>query len=102
MAHLSAVLIRLDDGRNVKGFRVLELKAAFESFGVPASENAQRKAYKLSQLQNAMSKFRASQGSRGAFEDGRMIDSLNAMDLKTTIAAHGGDPNFTGCLRTEL
>jgi hypothetical protein len=86
MAHLSAVPIRLNDGRNVKGLRVLELKAAF---GVPASEHAQYKTEKLSQLKNAMSKFRASQGFRGALEDGRLIDSLNVVDLKASIAAHG-------------
>jgi len=50
IAHLSAVPIHLNDGRNVKGLRVLELKAALESFGVPASEHAQNKADKLSQL----------------------------------------------------
>jgi hypothetical protein len=32
------------------GLRVLELKVAFESFGVPVSEHAQSKADKLSQL----------------------------------------------------
>ena len=102
MAHLSAVPIRLNDGRNVKGLRVLELKTALESFGVPAAEHAQNKADKLSQLINAMSKFRASQGIRGALEDGRLIDGLNVVDVKASIAAHGGDPNFTGCLQTEL
>jgi len=102
MAHLSAVPIRLNDGRNVKGLRVLELKTALESFGVPAAEHAQNKADKLSQLINAMSKFRASQGFRGALEDGRLIDGLNVVDMKAAIAAHGGDPNFTGCLQTEL
>jgi hypothetical protein len=37
MAHLSAVPIRLNDGQKVNGLRVLELKAALDSFGVPES-----------------------------------------------------------------
>ena len=104
MAHLSAVPIRLNDGRNVNGLCVLELKAALESFGVPASEHAQNKAVKLSQLKNAMSKFRASQGFRGALEDGRLcLDrQTQRRGYETSIAAHGDDPNFTGCLQTEL
>ena len=83
MAHLSAVPIRLNDGRKVNGLRVLELKAALETFRVPETEHAQSKAIKFVQLKNSISNFRASQGSRGALEDGR-------------------DPNFQGCLQTEL
>jgi hypothetical protein len=33
-----------------------------------------------------MSKFHALQGFRGALEDGRLIDSLNVVDMKTSIA----------------
>ena len=44
MAHVSAVPIRLNDGRKVNGLRVQELKAALVSAGVPESEHAQTKA----------------------------------------------------------
>jgi hypothetical protein len=55
MAHLSAVPIRLNDGCNVKGLRVLELKTALVSFGVPEPNHAQNKADKLVQLLNSLS-----------------------------------------------
>ena len=69
------------DGKNVNGFRVQELKAALISFGVPESEHAQTKAVKLFQLKSVLSSTRASQGSFGALEDGRLIDSLSIEDL---------------------
>jgi len=82
MAHLSAVPIRLGDGRKVNGLRVQELKAALVSAGVPESEHTQSKADKLTQLNDVMPKPRALQGSFGALEDGRPIGSLSVADLK--------------------
>ena len=89
MAHLSAVPIRLNDGCNVKGLRVLELKTALVSFGVPEPNHAQNKADKLVQLLNSLSKSRASQGSRGALDEGRLIGALSVVELRSAIAARG-------------
>jgi hypothetical protein len=94
MAHLSAVPIRLNDGSKVNGLRVQELKAALVSAGVPESEHTQSIAEKLPQLKDVLSKSRASQGSFGALEDGRPIGSLSVVDLKSSVAAHGGDQHF--------
>ena len=80
MAHTFTFPILLD-GKNVNGFRVQKLKAALISFGVPESEHAQTKAAKLFQLKSVLSSTRASQGSFGALEDGRLIDSLSIEDL---------------------
>ena len=102
MAHLSVVPICLNDGKKVNGLRVHELKAALFSAGVPESEHALSKADKLSQLKDVLSKSRASQGPLGALEDGRPIGSLSVADLKSSVAAHGGDPNFQGHLPSEL
>jgi hypothetical protein len=49
-----------------------------------------------------MSKSRASQGSFGALEDGRLIGSLSVVDLKSSVAAHGGDQHFQDNLSSEL
>ena len=38
----------------------------------------------------------------GALEDYRPIGSLSVADLKSSIAAHGGDPDFQGNLSSEL
>ena len=71
--------------------------------------HAQIKAVKLFQLKSVLSSTRASQGSFGALEDGRLIDSLSSDDLKSIIAARGGDsslPPWNGvnqnCLPSEL
>jgi hypothetical protein len=56
MAYLSAVPIRLNDGRKPNGLRVLELKEALESFGVPETGHAQSNPNKLIEYKYAMSK----------------------------------------------
>jgi hypothetical protein len=76
-----------------------DLKAALTSFGVLESYNEIRKADKLIQLMNAMSKCRASQGLRGALEDGRDIKHLNVADVKKDLATRGGG---LSCLLMEL
>jgi hypothetical protein len=109
MAHTFTFPILLD-GKNVNGFRVQELKTALISLGVPESDHAQTKAVKLFQLKSVLSSTRASQGSFGALEDGRLIDSLSSDDLKSIIAARGGDSslppgdgvNLQNCLPSEL
>jgi hypothetical protein len=93
MTHTSSFPILLD-GRNVNGFRVQELKAALISFGVPESEHTHTKAAKLTQLKFVLSSTRASQGPFGALEDGRLIGSLSSDDLKSFIAARGGDSSL--------
>jgi hypothetical protein len=93
MAHTSTFPILLD-GRKVNGFRAQELKTALISSGVPASDHAQTKAAKLSQLKSVLSSTRASQGPFGALEDGRLIDSLSIEDLKSFIVARGGDSSL--------
>jgi hypothetical protein len=102
MAHFPVIPIRLIHGSKVKDFRVLELKSVLLSFRVPEFDHAQNKADKLVQHLNAMSKSRASQGSRGALENGRLIEVLSAVELRSAIAARRGDHNFMGCLQTEL
>jgi len=49
----------------------------------------QNKADKLVQLLNSLSKSRASQGSRGALEERRLIGALSVVELRSTIAARG-------------
>jgi hypothetical protein len=61
---------------------------------VPEFEHAQSKAEKMSQLKDVLSRSRASQGPFGALEDGRLIDSLSFEDLKSSIAARGGNSNL--------
>jgi hypothetical protein len=81
----------LNDGRNANGLFVLELKVAPVSFGVPESEHSQSKSNKSTQLKNLMSMSSALQGFRGALEDGRCIDILNA--LKYAIGLYENDSN---------
>jgi putative hemolysin len=49
----------------------------------------QNKADKLVQLLNSLSKSCASQGSRGALEERRLIGALSVVELRSTIAARG-------------
>jgi hypothetical protein len=101
MANLSAVPIRFSDGRNVNGLRVQELEAALVSARVPESEITQSKADKMSQLNDFLSKSRASQGPFCALEYGRPICSLSVADLKSFVAAYGGDPTFKTSLQPQ-
>jgi hypothetical protein len=94
MAYTSIFPILLKDERKVNGLRVQELKAALISFGLPESEHAQTKAAKLPQLKRVLSSTRASQGTFGALEDGRLIDSPSFEYLKSVIVARGGDSSL--------
>jgi hypothetical protein len=102
MAYFPVIPIRLINGSKVKDLRVFELKSALLSFEVPESNHAQNKADKLVQHLSAMSKSHASQGSRGAIENGRLIGVSSVVELRSAIAARGGDHNSMGCLQTEL
>jgi len=98
MAQFSVVPFRLNDGRRVKDLRVLDLKSAIVSFGVPEPNHAQNKADKLVQLLNALSKSCASQGSRSALEEGRLIDALSVVELRSAIAARGLPTSWTASI----